>query len=154
METYPIDLEARQIVQWLIEEQRRGTLQLHVFATRSYVGEALGEDELRRLGEEEGDLNGGVAIGMLEIRPLAAKGGWTLLVRVEDRIGSRLPDDDDDALDGEEEIHLEMFQAEFIVPECGLTEVLLNAEDAHAKAQFTRVFKKILSNQHKAAAQR
>ena len=41
METYSVDLEASQIVRWLIEEQRRGTLQLNVTATRSYVVEAL-----------------------------------------------------------------------------------------------------------------
>ena len=28
METYSVNLEASQIVRWLIEEQRRGTLQL------------------------------------------------------------------------------------------------------------------------------
>ena len=54
METYPVDLEARQIVRWLMEEQRRGTLHLHIAATRSYVVEVSADSLSQRLGEETG----------------------------------------------------------------------------------------------------
>ena len=87
METYPVDLEASQIVRWLIEEQRRGTLQLNVMATRSYVVEALEKADLDQIGEEGEDLSDILAIGMLEVSPPAAKDGWVLRIRVEDRIG-------------------------------------------------------------------
>lgn len=56
METYPVDLEASQIVRWLIEEQRRGTLQLKVTATCSYAVEAFEKADLEQIGEEVGDL--------------------------------------------------------------------------------------------------
>ncbi|MGO9171340.1 MAG: hypothetical protein ACLP7P_05170 [Rhodomicrobium sp.] len=153
METYPVDLEARQIVRWLVEEQRRGTLQLNALATRSYVVEGLEEQESQRLGEEDEDLNDVLAIGLLEIRPPAAKDGWVLRVRVEDRIGPRLPEDED-APEGEEEIDLATFEAEFFQPERGTAEVLLDAEDAQAKARFTRVLKQMLNDKHRDPAGR
>jgi hypothetical protein len=153
METYPVDLEARQIVRWLVEEQRRGTLQLNVLGTRSYVVEGLEEQESQRLGEEDEGLSDVLAIGLLEIRPPAPKDGWVLRVRVEDRIGPRLPEDED-APEGEEEIDLATFEAEFFQPERGTAEVLLDAEDAQAKARFTRVLKQMLNDKHRAAAGR
>ena len=73
METYSVDLEASQIVRWLIEEQRRGTLQLNVTATRTYVVEALEKADLDQIGEEGEDLNDVLAIGTLEVGPPAGK---------------------------------------------------------------------------------
>ena len=94
METYPVDLEASQIVRWLIDEERRGTLQLRVTATRSYAVEALEKADLDQIGEEVEDLNDILAIGTLEVRPPVPKNGWVLRIRVEDRIGPRVPEDE------------------------------------------------------------
>ena len=55
MESYPVDLEASQIVRWLIEEQRRGALQLNVTAARSYVVEAFEKPDLDQIGEDVAD---------------------------------------------------------------------------------------------------
>jgi len=148
METYPVDLEASQIVRWLIEEQRRGTLQLKVTATCSYAVEAFEKADLEQIGEEVEDLNDILAIGTLEVSPPAPKNGWVLRIRVEDRIGPRLPEDED-APEGEEELDLQTFEADFIVPERGTAEVSLEAEDAHAKASFTKFLNHMLRNEHK-----
>lgn len=149
METYPMDLDAQQIVRWLIEEQRRGTLGLNAVATRSYAVE-LANSQLERLGEDAEDLSDVLAIGLLELRSPAAQDGWVLRIRVEDRLGPRLPEDGD-APEGEEEIDLETFEAEFTKPERGTAEVSLDAEDAHAKAKFSRIFNRILKDKHHAA---
>ena len=148
METYPVDLEASQIVRWLIEEQRRGTLQLKVTATCSYAVEAFEKADLEQIGEEGEDLNDILAIGTLEVSPPAPKDGWVLRIRVEDRIGPRLPEDED-APEGEEELDLQTFEADFIVPERGTAEVSLEAEDTQAKARFTRLLNHMLRNEHK-----
>src|SRR5271165_1210538 len=95
METYPVDLDAGQIVDWLIEEQRRGSLDLDVAANRSYAPEALDSAEAQRLGEEADDVSDVFAIGELEVRPRHTTDGWLLRIRVEDRLGSRLPEDED-----------------------------------------------------------
>ena len=116
MESYPVDLEASQIVRWLIEEQRRGALP----AARSYVVEAFERADLDQIGEDVADLNDVLTIATLEVRPANGKNGWVLRIRVEDRIGPRLPEDED-APDGEEEIDLQTFEADFIKPDpqCG-----------------------------------
>jgi len=69
METYPVDLEASQIV------RLRGRLQLNVTATHSYVVEALEKADLDQIGEEGEELNDILAIGMLEVSPPAGKNG-------------------------------------------------------------------------------
>ena len=150
MDTDFPDIDAQQVVRWLIDEQRRGTLDLNVFATRSYVVEALSEGEAQRLGDEEAeDLSDILAVGVLEVHPPALHGGWLLRLRVEDRIGPRSPEDDELSL--EEEIDLETFEAEFIRPERGEAEVLLEVEHAQGKARFTRLFKAMLHDKHSAA---
>lgn len=148
METYPVDLEASQIVRWLIDEERRGTLQLRVTATRSYAVEALEKADLDQIAEEVEDLNDILAIGTLEVRPPVSKNGWMLRIRVEDRIGPRVPEDED-APEEEEEIDLQTFEADFILPERGTADISLEAEDAHAKASFTRLLNHMLRNEHK-----
>jgi len=147
VETYPVDLEASQIVRWLIEEQRRGALQLNVAATRSYVVEAFERADLAQIGDDLADLNDVLAIGTLEVRPPNGKNGWVLRIRVEDRFGPRLPEDED-APDGEEEIDLQTFEADFIKPDPDAAEVSLEAENAQGKASFRRIFNHMLRNEH------
>jgi hypothetical protein len=151
MKTYPVDLDARQIVLWLIEEKRRGVLGFRPVATRSYVSEEVTDSGSQRLNEDAGDLNGVFALGLLEITPPGGHGGWTLRIRVEDRLGPRLPDEGD-APEGEQEIDLAAFAAEFILPERGTAEVELDAADAHAKASFSRLFKQMLTDKHRPVA--
>ena len=77
METYSVNLEASQIVRWLIEEQRRGTLQLTSAATHSnYVVEKRRWKRLQldKIGEEGEDLNDILAIGRL--RSALPPGRW------------------------------------------------------------------------------
>ena len=148
MESYPVDLEASQIVRWLIEEQRRGTLQLNVTATRSYVVEAFEKADLNQIGEDVADLNDVLAIATLEVRPANGKNGWVLRIRVEDRIGPRLPEDED-APDGEEEIDLQTFEADFIKPDPDAAEVSFETESAQGKSSFTRLFNHMLRNEHR-----
>ncbi len=149
METYPVDLEASQIVRWLMEEQSRGTLQLNVTATRSFVVEAFEKADFDQMGEDAADLNDVLAVGTLEVRPPNGKNGWVLRIRVEDRIGPRLPEDED-APDGEEEIDLQTFEADFIKPDPDAAEVSLDVENAQGKASFTRLFNHMLRNEHTA----
>jgi hypothetical protein len=151
METYPIDIDAAQIVRWLIDERRRGASHLNVFATRSYAVEALDENERQHLDtEDEGDLDDILAVGTLEVHPAADRNGWVLRVRVEDRLGPRLPEDEG-APEDEEEIDLEAFEAEFIRPQRGTVDVSLDAEDEAARARFAQVFGHMLRNEHRAA---
>lgn len=150
METYPVDLDARQIVLWLLEEKRRGALGLKTIATRSYIPEGVTNFGSQNVSEDAGDLSDVLAVGELEVAPPAARDGWTLRIRVEDRLGPRLPDDGD-APEGEQEIDLATFAADFILPERGIAEVELDAADARAKASFTRLFNRMVIDEHRPA---
>lgn len=154
MEIYPVDLDARQVVHWLIAEQQQGTLHLNVFASRSYEVEPVGRGELQQFGEEESEeLSDILAIGLLEVIPQADKNGWLLRIRVEDRIGQRMPEDEAVPED-EEELDLPTFEAEFMTPERGAVDIVLQAEDGYAKARFARIFKEMLRDEHSAAEHR
>ncbi len=150
METYPVDLDARQIVLWLLEEKRRGTLGLKTIATRSYIPEGVTNLGSQNVSEDAGDLSDVLAVGELEVAPPAARDGWTLRIRVEDRLGPRLPEDGD-APEAEQEIDLATFAADFILPERGIAEVELDAADARAKASFTRLFNRMVIDEHRPA---
>lgn len=150
METYPLDLEASQIVRWLIEERRRGTLNLNVAATRSYVAEDFEDADFARISDADvTDLNDVLAVGLLEVRPQNGESGWVLKIRIVDRVGPRLPEDED-APEGEEDIDLETFQADFIAPDPNAAEVFLEAENEEAQARFTELFDHMIRNRHPA----
>jgi len=70
MDTYPVDLDAGQIVRWLLDQQRAGRRMLQLNASRSYLVESipLAQQQRRRLGDEEmEDLTEVTAVGVLEI---------------------------------------------------------------------------------------
>lgn len=136
-------------MRWLIEEKRRGVLNLTVTATRSYIVEDFEKADLRQISDADVmDLSDVLAVGALEVRPPIGKNGWVLKIRAEDRLGPRLPDDED-APEGEEDIDLETFEADFIARDPDAAEVFLEAENAHGKASFTKLFNHMLRNVHR-----
>lgn len=152
MKTQILDIDAQQIVRWLLDEERRGTKRFTVVATRSYLVEPLTEAERQGLGEEEAeDLSDVLAIGVLEVRQ-QADAGWVLRLRVEDRIGPRSPVEEEEFAEEEEQIELEAFEAEFIRPERGIADVSLEVRDAQAEGRFTRLFKAMLRDKRFSAA--
>lgn len=148
METYALDIAAVQVVRWLIEERLKTRHNLAVRATRWYTPEPVAgvagadADEL-----ESGDLSEITAIGLLEVTPAPEANGWVLRVRVEDPLGSRLPDDEP-ASEGEEEIDLDAFFTDFIAPERGAAFVSLEAESSIVRARFEKLLDEIRTDRH------
>ena len=148
MEPYPVDVEAKQIVRWLMDEARRPAFDLLVTATRAYHRSALGAGEDSRLGEaEREDLSEITEVGLLGVTPREKPSGWTLRVRVEDDIGPGLPEEEPVPA-GDEEIDLATFYEEFIAADRGLAEVSAEAEGTDAKASLVRVLDAILKDRH------
>ena len=130
MEPISVDIDAKQIVRWLLEEERIEAFDLLVSATRSYEREELAPREERRLGDAEGEeLSEINEVGLLEIMPRKEPSRWTLRVCVIDDIGPRMPDDEPVPTE-DEEIDLATFNEEFIVADRGFTEVSAEAEIA------------------------
>lgn len=143
MEPYPVDVEAKQIVRWLMAGQRGP-------ATRSYQRKALGAGEDSRLGEaEREDLSEMTEIGLLEVTPRQKPGDWTLRIRVEDDIGPGLPEDEP-VPEGDEQIDVATYYEEFIATDRGLAEVSAEAGGGDAKTSLGRLLDAILTDRHQA----
>lgn len=149
METYPVDVDAEQVVLWLLDEQRLHAFDLLVRTTRSYQRSALGESEDSRLGDtEREDLGENFEVGLVEVMPRHKPSLWTVRIRVTDDIGPGLPDEEP-VPPGEEEIDLPTFYDEFIKADRGLGEVSAEVEGPGAKGSLTHVLNAMRQNLHK-----
>lgn len=148
MDTYPLDIAAKQIVRWLMDEERGGNRELQISASRTYLCEEIPTPQERGLGDEEReDLTEVTTVGILEVAPPHKAEGWLLRVRIEDAIGQRLPDDIS-ASDEPEEIDLEKFWETFIVPQHGTAFVAVDTETVEAWASFQRMLDEMRANRH------
>jgi len=93
VEPYPVDVDAKQLVQWLLDEERLRAFDLLVSVTRSYQREELEAREQATLGEAESeDLSAISEVGLLEVTPRQQPTSrWILRVRVEDDIAPVCP---------------------------------------------------------------
>ena len=93
MQTYPIDVEPEQIVDWIMAESRVAPSEFRVSARRVIEARELPTRKEFRLGEEErDDLSEIAAVGTLQIAPTHAADGWLLTIVVEDELGPRILD--------------------------------------------------------------
>jgi len=150
VEPYPVDVEAKQIVCWLLEERHGPAFDLLVTATRSYQRNALGPGDDSRLGDaEREDLGEMTEVGLLEVTPRQKPGDWTLRIRVEDDIGPGLPEDEP-VPEGDEDIDLATFYEEFVTADRGLAEVSAEVASRDAKASLGLLLGAILKDRHQA----
>jgi len=144
-----VDIEPRQIVRWLLDEERIKAFDLLVTATRSYERAELAPGEERQLGEAEAEeLSEINEVGLLEVMPRKEPNRWTLRLRVTDDIGPRMPEDEPVPTE-DEEIDLATFNEEFVVADRGFTEVSAEAQDRAASAELTRLVEAIVENRHR-----
>jgi hypothetical protein len=143
-----VDIEPRQIVRWLLDEERIKAFDLLVTATRSYEREELAPGEERQLGEAEAEeLSEINEVGLLEVMPRKEPSRWTLRLRVTDDIGPRMPEDEPVPTE-DEEIDLATFNEEFVVADRGFTEVSAEAQDRAASAELTRLVEALLTDRN------
>ena len=91
MESFPVDIDAEQIVRWIIAEQAAAPSTFKTTARRTTeVREIPARREFHLGDEEREDLSEVATIATLEIAPAHASDGWLLTVTVEDEIGPRV----------------------------------------------------------------
>ena len=147
MAEYGLDIDAYQILHWLRDEQAAGRGGgFDIRAMREYSSEPLADPAEAGLDEDQ-DAASLTTIGTLEVRPVGSSQRWTLRVRVEDQIGSHLPDDESVPEDAEE-IDLDAFEADFIALDNGTIYVSLDAETPEAKQAFDRLLPEMLTDRH------
>jgi len=147
MTQYPLDAAADQVVHWLIEEMKDGRRAWQVRATRTYIQDP--EANLESFGlSPEADVASLIAVGSLEADLLGEHPAWCLRLRVEDVVGPHTPEDES-VPDAPEEIDLETFEAEFILPDRGTAYVSVDAETEEGKRQFDLLYAEMIRDRHR-----
>jgi len=148
MQTYPVDIDPKQIVQWLLAEHEAAPSGFRIQARRSIEARDIPVQKELHLGDEEReDLSEVATIATLQIAPVNPGEGWILRVVVEDEVGPRGPDRAA-AVEYDEQINLGAFYSQFIRPGRGTANVVAEVENSAAEARLTRLLSAIERNQH------
>ena len=148
MQTYPVEVEPEQIVDWIMAESQIAPSELRVSARRAIETRELPTTKELRLGEEErDDLTEIAAIGTLQIAPAHAADGWLLTVVVEDEFGPRILDEAE-ATQEEQEIDVVAFYDLFIRPGRGTASAVAEVEGPDSKERLTCLLKDMEMDRH------
>jgi len=144
MQTYPVDIDPKQLVRWVMAEQQRATATLRVSARTGMETREIPVRQEWHLGDEEREnLNEVATVATLEITPAHAADGWRLTVVVEDELGPR-----SDGAEAETAIDIGTFYSRFIRPERGSASVVAEVETDEAADRVTRLIESIERNRH------
>lgn len=148
MEPFPVDIDPKQIVHWIIAEHRLTPSSLKTVARRAAEVRQIPDRAEFHLGDEEReDLSEVATVATLEITPAHPSDGWLMTIAVEDQIGPRGPGRGT-TVEDEEPIDLETFYSQFIRPERGTATVVAQANDAAAEARLSSLLASIERDQH------
>ncbi len=144
---YNPDIATGHLVQWLkayfatsIEPM------LEVSAHRTFTAEPITEDAADVSKDEEVSLM--TVIGNLEVTPAGnSHGKWLLRIHVEDILGSHLPEQGS-VPDAPEEMTLEAFETEFILPDRGTAFVTLEAETQEIRDAFDAFLADVVTDRY------
>ena len=141
-----IDLTPRHLVDWLKAELIGGhASRLEVRASREFLAED-GPVAAEGLDPEDG-VAVMTTVGVLEVAPPAGAGNWVLRLRIEDQVGSHLPDEGS-VPDGPEEIGLAQFERCFLAADDLDATITLETGTASDGRGFDRVLARILADRH------
>jgi hypothetical protein len=154
MRTFPLEIDPRQVVRWIMAELQAAPSRFRILARRaSEVRDIAARKELH-LGDEEREILSEVdTIANLDIAPAHASDGWLLTIEVEDEAGPRLPERAT-TIESEEPIDLRRFYDEFIRPGRGIANVTATVEDDAAEVRLNELISSIENNRHGPASDR
>ncbi len=148
METYPVDIDAEQVVRWVKAEYDAAQPAFRITVRRSSEVEEIPLRKELHLGDvEREDLSEVATTATLEIAPLHTSEGWLLSVVVEDEVGPRASEGDTGAA-GERQIDFGTFYNEFIRPGRGSANVIAGVENSAAEAHLSDLLSAIVENRH------
>ena len=137
MESFPVDIDAEQIVRWIMAEQAAAPSTFKTTARRITEVREIPERSEFHLGDEEReDLSEVATIATLEIAPAHASDGWLLTVT---------------ATETEQQIDLGTFYSTFIRPARGTANVGAEVDSPSPRRSLTRLLNTIERNQHAVA---
>ena len=148
MESFPVNIDAEQVVRWIMTEQAAAPSTFETTATRTTEVREIPERREYHLGDEEReDLSEVATLATLEIAPAHAGEGWLLTVTVEDEIGPRVSGDGA-ATGTEQRIDIGTFYSAFIRPGRGTANVIAQVDSPSARTSVNRLINTIERNQH------
>ena len=148
MEPFPVDIDPKQIVHWVLAEHRVSPSSLKTLARRTTeVRQIPARADLHLGDEEREDLSEVATTATLEIAPAHASDGWLLIVVVENEAGPHISGKGA-AVEQEQEIDLGAFYRELIRPGSGTANVTAEVEDPEAKARVTHLLDLIERDYH------
>jgi hypothetical protein len=148
MQSFPVDIDPKQIVRWVMAERKSAPTSLKLVARCSTEVRNIPMRAKLRLGDEEReDLNEVATVATLEIAPARASERWLLTVVVEDEAGPRLPDRAT-RVEPEQQIDVGSFYDQFIRTGRGLATVTAEVENSAAETQVRRLLEAIETNRH------
>ena len=148
MESFPVDIDAEQIVRWIVAEQAAAPTIFKTAARRvTEVREIPARREYHLGDEEREDLSEVATVATLEIAPALAGEGWLLTVTVEDEIGPRVSGEGE-APEAEQQIDLGTFYSTFIRPRRGTANVVAGVGGPSGRANVTKLLDDIEQNRH------
>jgi hypothetical protein len=142
-----LDIEATHFVQWLKEYFTASTEpMLEISVRRIFTAEPIAEKAADISKDDEISLM--AATGILEVTPAGnSHSKWLLRMRVEDTLGGQLPEQGS-VLDSPEEMTLEAFETEFILPDRGAIFMTLEAETQEIKDAFDAFLADVITDRH------
>lgn len=136
MDEYPVDIPPADILRWVRADAARKTPRLWVRASKAYRSEADLTRQAPRVGDED-DLSLATAEAVMDVSPARGGAAWTLRVMAEQEVRLGSPAEDSDYEDADD-LPIDAFEAEFLVPGEGEVAVVVLAEDAGAWRAFRR----------------
>jgi len=148
MESFPVDIDAEQVVRWVIAEQVAAPSTFKTTARRATEVREIPTRREYHLGDEEReDLSEVATVATLEIAPAHAGEGWLLTVTIEDEIGPRVAGEGA-ATETEQQIDIGTFYSTFIRPGRGTASVIAEVDGPAARANVTGLLADIERNRH------
>ncbi|MCK3779412.1 hypothetical protein MZK49_22170 [Ensifer sesbaniae] len=145
MEPYAVDIDPKQIVRWIRDEDHATPDKFRIVAGRTSEHRAIPLDDARLGDEEREDLTEIATVATLEIAPVPASDGWVLTVTVEDEIGPR------PAGGGMREIDITSFYDQFLRTGRGTASVGAEVDGAEGEARLNRLLDAAATNRHPAS---
>lgn len=144
---YELDIDPRHLVEWLkADALAAGAGRFEVSATRDFIEEAGAPDSGSASSEDE--VAATTAVGILEVRPkLDSAGKWVVRIRVEDVIGPHLPEEGS-VPNEPEELSLEGFETDFLLPDRGATFATLEVETEADRERFISFADELRTDRH------
>jgi hypothetical protein len=134
IDEYAVDVRPGEVLQWLRDDAGRKQPSLLASASKEYRIETDFDHGAAGIGAED-DLALVTATGMMAVTPLRGRRGWVLQLRAEDSIGLK-PIAVDERYEDDDELTVEAFVNQFLVPEEGEIEATIHADDEAAWRRF------------------